>query len=49
MVSAHSYKFIAELQDKYEGGAPGMIRIDVNADHGAGMPLIEAILCIYPV
>ncbi|WP_086969169.1 prolyl oligopeptidase family serine peptidase [Vibrio coralliirubri] len=43
VVPAHSYKFIAELQDKQEGGAPVMIRIDVNAGHGAGMPLSKAI------
>ena len=43
MVSAHSYKFMAELQDNHEGGAPVMIRIDVNAGHGAGMPLSKAI------
>lgn len=43
VVPAHSYKFIAELQDKHDGGAPVMIRIDVNAGHGAGMPLSKAI------
>ncbi|MDA0143325.1 prolyl oligopeptidase family serine peptidase [Vibrio sp. RW] len=43
VVPAHSYKFIAELQDKNEGGSPVMIRIDVNAGHGAGMPLSKAI------
>ncbi|MFA0486034.1 prolyl oligopeptidase family protein [Vibrio sp. 10N.222.55.B11] len=43
VVPAHSYKFIAELQDKHEGSAPVMIRIDVNAGHGAGMPLSKAI------
>ncbi|PTP10324.1 S9 family peptidase [Vibrio splendidus] len=43
VVPAHSYKFISELQDKHEGGAPVMIRIDVNAGHGAGMPLSKAI------
>ncbi|KAB0480293.1 S9 family peptidase [Vibrio chagasii] len=43
VVPAHSYKFIAELQDKHEGGTPVMIRIDVNAGHGAGMPLSKAI------
>ncbi|CDT50636.1 prolyl oligopeptidase family serine peptidase [Vibrio coralliirubri] len=43
VVPAHSYKFIAELQDKHEGGAPVMIRIDVNSGHGAGMPLSKAI------
>ncbi|MEZ9394104.1 prolyl oligopeptidase family protein [Vibrio splendidus] len=43
VVPAHSYKFIAELQDKHEGGVPVMISIDVNAGHGAGMPLSKAI------
>ena len=43
VVPAHSYKLIAELQDKHEGGSPVMIRIDVNAGHGAGMPLSKAI------
>ncbi|MEZ8206960.1 prolyl oligopeptidase family protein [Vibrio splendidus] len=43
VVPAHSYKFISELQDKHEGGAPVMIRIDVNVGHGAGMPLSKAI------
>ncbi len=43
VVPAHSYKFIAELQDKHKGSAPVMIRIDVNAGHGAGMPLSKAI------
>ena len=43
VVPAHSYKFIAELQDKHDGGAPVMIRIDVNTGHGAGMPLSKAI------
>ncbi|WP_434568192.1 prolyl oligopeptidase family serine peptidase [Vibrio chagasii] len=43
VVPAHSYKFIAELQDKHDGGSPVMIRIDVNAGHGAGMPLSKAI------
>lgn len=39
VVPAHSYKFIAELQDKQQGENPVLIRIDVNAGHGAGMPL----------
>ena len=43
VVPAHSYKFIAELQDKHQGVSPVMIRIDVNAGHGAGMPLSKAI------
>ncbi|MEZ9654199.1 prolyl oligopeptidase family protein [Vibrio splendidus] len=43
VVPAHSYKFISELQDKHQGDTPMMIRIDVNAGHGAGMPLSKAI------
>lgn len=43
VVPAHSYKFIAELQLKHQGEQPVMIRIDVNAGHGAGMPLNKAI------
>ncbi|MBR9786723.1 MAG: S9 family peptidase [Vibrionaceae bacterium] len=43
VVPAHSYKFIAELQDKHEGENPVLIRIDVNAGHGAGMPLSKQI------
>ena len=36
VVPAHSFKFAAELQDKYTGTQPMLIRIDVNAGHGAG-------------
>ena len=43
VVPAHSYKFISELQDKYQGHNPVMIRIDVNAGHGAGMPMSKMI------
>ncbi|MEZ9396832.1 prolyl oligopeptidase family protein [Vibrio splendidus] len=43
VVPAHSYKFISELQDKHQGDTPVMIRIDVNAGHGAGIPLSKAI------
>ncbi|WP_319534612.1 prolyl oligopeptidase family serine peptidase [uncultured Vibrio sp.] len=43
VVPAHSYKFIAELQDKHQGEHPVLIRIDVNAGHGAGMPLSKQI------
>ncbi|WP_261883233.1 prolyl oligopeptidase family serine peptidase [Vibrio pelagius] len=43
VVPAHSYKFISELQLKHKGEQPVMIRIDVNAGHGAGMPLNKAI------
>ncbi len=43
VVPAHSYKFIAELQEKHQGDNPVLIRIDVNAGHGAGMPLSKQI------
>ncbi len=36
VVPSHSYKFAAELQKKNVGENPMLIRIDVNAGHGAG-------------
>jgi prolyl oligopeptidase len=39
VVPAHSFKFISELQDKHKGENPVLIRIDVNAGHGAGKPI----------
>jgi prolyl oligopeptidase len=36
VVPAHSFKFAAELQAKQTGNNPTLIRIDVNAGHGAG-------------
>lgn len=38
VVPAHSFKFAATLQEKHKGANPVMIRIDVNAGHGAGKP-----------
>jgi len=41
VVPLHSFKFTAELQHTaggVEGQNPLLIRIDVNAGHGAGMP-----------
>lgn len=38
VVPAHSFKFAAELQAKHAGTSPVLIRIDVNAGHGAGKP-----------
>ena len=43
VVPAHSFKFISELQDKQSGDQPVMIRIDVDAGHGAGKPLSKRI------
>ncbi|MBI3134548.1 MAG: S9 family peptidase [Bacteroidetes bacterium] len=39
VVPAHSFKFAAELQDKQKGNNPVIIRIEVNAGHGAGKPV----------
>lgn len=36
VVPAHSFKFISQLQSKQAGNLPVLIRIDVNAGHGAG-------------
>jgi prolyl oligopeptidase len=38
VVPAHSFKFAAALQDAHRGDNPVLIRIDVNAGHGAGKP-----------
>ncbi|MBI9036395.1 MAG: S9 family peptidase, partial [Bacteroidales bacterium] len=36
VVPAHSFKFAAELQQKYDGNTPMLIRIESKAGHGAG-------------
>ena len=36
VVPAHSYKYIAEIQDKNTGESPMLIRIDKNSGHGMG-------------
>ncbi len=43
VVPAHSFKFAAELQEKNPSGRPMLIRIDVNAGHGAGKPVAMTI------
>ena len=43
VVPAHSFKFAAELQDKQAGDNPVLIRIDVNAGHGAGKSVAATI------
>ena len=50
VVPAHSFKFAAELQSKHKGSNPVLIRIEVDAGHGAGTPtskLIEQFADIY--
>lgn len=36
VVPAHSFKFIATLQEKHQGNNPVLIRIETKAGHGAG-------------
>ena len=43
VVPAHSFKFAAELQDKQAGTNPVLIRIDINAGHGAGKSVAATI------
>ncbi len=43
VVPAHSFKFAAELQDKQAGNNPTLIRIDINAGHGAGKSVAASI------
>lgn len=43
VVPAHSFKFAATLQENAQGTNPALIRIDVNAGHGAGKPTSKQI------
>ncbi|MFA7360029.1 MAG: prolyl oligopeptidase family serine peptidase [Candidatus Kapaibacterium sp.] len=46
VVPAHSFKYAARLQEVYKGDNPVLIRIEVNAGHGAGRPtkmIIDAV------
>jgi prolyl oligopeptidase len=43
VVPAHSFKFAAALQAANSGKNPTLIRIDVNAGHGAGKPISKII------
>jgi prolyl oligopeptidase len=46
VVPAHSFKYAASLQEVYKGDNPVLIRVEVNAGHGAGRPtkmVIDAI------
>ena len=43
VVPAHSFKYIATLQEKYNGENPVLIRIETKAGHGAGKPTTKII------
>ncbi|MGD9992026.1 MAG: prolyl oligopeptidase family protein [Salinivirgaceae bacterium] len=43
VVPAHSFKYIATLQEKYQGNNPVIIRIESKAGHGAGKPTTKII------
>lgn len=43
VVPAHSFKFAATLQANQQGNQPALIRIDINAGHGAGKPLSKTL------
>ena len=43
VVPAHSFKFIATLQEKHTGKNPVLIRIETMAGHGAGKPTSKII------
>ncbi|MFW5707454.1 MAG: prolyl oligopeptidase family serine peptidase [Bacteroidota bacterium] len=43
VVPAHSFKFAAELQRKHQGSNPVLIRVAVDAGHGAGKPISKII------
>jgi len=43
VVPAHSFKYIASLQEKYDGKNPALIRIETRAGHSAGKPMTKVI------
>jgi prolyl oligopeptidase len=43
VVPAHSFKYIATLQNVYEGENPVLIRIETEAGHGSGKPTMKMI------
>jgi prolyl oligopeptidase len=43
VVPAHSFKFAARLQEAHAGDNPVLIRVEVDAGHGAGKPISKVI------
>jgi len=43
VVPAHSFKYIAALQEKYKGKNPVLVRIQTDAGHGGGKPTSKRI------
>lgn len=43
VVPAHSFKFAAVLQEFQEGSNPTLIRVEIDAGHGAGTPISKTI------
>src|SRR5690554_4246298 len=43
VVPAHSFKFAARLQEAHDGDTPVLIRIEIDAGHGAGKPISKII------
>ena len=43
VVPAHSFKFAARLQEAHSGDNPVLIRVEVDAGHGAGKPISKVL------